>query len=316
MKRSLSHVVMFTVALLLAAVPLAGCSSDAGTKTAASSQTTSSTAVPAAPRFDAASALKDITGLAKIGVRAPGTPQETQGAEFIVARLRTLGYQPEVRQFTLPDGTTSRNVVARVKGTSSQVIVLGAHMDSLAPSPGADDNASGCAVLLETARAIVGRKLYASVDFVFFGAAEMTGADTTHVLAGSAAYATALTSAQVASTAAMIDVDRVGYGAKFSAGTMGVGPENLADLLVERSQAAGIDLQYLRDPKPGHSDEAAFEKLGVPVAWLSWRTDPAVRTVSDTASRIGKAKVAAAGRVVLDFLVSADGPMLEMLRSP
>jgi Zn-dependent M28 family amino/carboxypeptidase len=49
-------------------------------------------------------------------------------------------------------GRTYRNVVAERKGTRQQVVVIGAHYDTAPGTPGADDNASGVAALLELAR--------------------------------------------------------------------------------------------------------------------------------------------------------------------
>lgn len=65
-----------------------------------------------------------------------------------------------------------RNVVALPKRRRSPIVLLGAHYDSVPGSPGADDNASGVAVLLECARALAAACPGAPVGFVAFNAEE------------------------------------------------------------------------------------------------------------------------------------------------
>lgn len=60
------------------------------------------------------------------------------------------------------------NVVAIKKGVSSKTIVIGAHYDSVIGSPGADDNATGVAVLLELARLLKNLDLHYTIKFVAF----------------------------------------------------------------------------------------------------------------------------------------------------
>ena len=271
---------------------------------------------PLAPaRFDGVAALKHVAALARIGVRRSGTTNEREGADYIVARLRSMGYEPQVRTFKLPNGRTSRNVVARASGESTRVIVLGAHMDSKSPSPGANDNASGCAALIEIARKVTGRPLYASVEFVFFGAEEMIDRNPDHHHYGSRRYVKLLSAARRKAVSAMISVDMIGSGATFVSRTMGIGPKTLSNLLARRAKSAGFKLGYLRDPsKVGYSDHEPFERIGIPVSWLEWRNDPYYHTTRDTAKRVSRTKVARAGQLVLDFVLDADESMLARLR--
>jgi Iap family predicted aminopeptidase len=67
-----------------------------------------------------------------------------------------------------------RNVLARVEGRSDEVVVVGAHFDSAWRSPGAVDNASGVAVLVEVARRLAaGARPERSVLFAAFGSEEL-----------------------------------------------------------------------------------------------------------------------------------------------
>ena len=272
--------------------------------------------VPVGPaKFDGARAVKDIGALAKIGVRKSGTANERRGADLIVRRLRSMGYEPEVHTFKLPNGSTSRYVVARASGESTRVIVLGAHMDSKKPSPGANDNASGCAALLEIARNVVGRTHYATIEFVFFGAEEAVDKNPDHHHCGSRRYVKTLSASQRKAIAGMISMDMIGVGSRLVTRTMGIGPKTLSNVLSARAKSSGFTLPYLRDPsKIGYSDHEPFERIGIPVSWLEWRNDPNYHTVRDTANRVSAAKVARAGKLVLGFVLTADEATLARLR--
>ena len=71
-------------------------------------------------------------------------------AAYISQRFGTLGYAVEEQTWTY-EGKTYRNVVASRGAATLPHVVVGAHYDSWHPRPGADDNASGVAALLELA---------------------------------------------------------------------------------------------------------------------------------------------------------------------
>ncbi len=71
----------------------------------------------------------------------------------------------------------SQNVVAELPGAGPNRLIVWAHYDTAAGSPGAGDNASGTALLLELARELAGRELPATVQFVATGAEEFGGED-------------------------------------------------------------------------------------------------------------------------------------------
>jgi Zn-dependent M28 family amino/carboxypeptidase len=116
----------------------------------------------------------------------PGTLDKT--AAYIDTKFREAGYAPSSQEFTLrrtPLLTKWRstmrfeerpflfkNGMAHLPGTTDENIVVGAHYDTASGTPGADDNASGIAVLLETARALRGVLQYApakkGITFVAF----------------------------------------------------------------------------------------------------------------------------------------------------
>lgn len=78
-----------------------------------------------------------------------------EAARWIAAEMRATGLRVELQDYQI-DGETYRNVIAFQPGTAPHrdAIVIGAHYDTYGPLPGADDNASGVAVLLELVRTL------------------------------------------------------------------------------------------------------------------------------------------------------------------
>ena len=76
-----------------------------------------------------------------------------RSALYIAGQFRQAGWESSSQPFTV-DGRTYRNIVARSGEPDRERIVIGAHYDVCGPQPGADDNASGVAGLLELARLV------------------------------------------------------------------------------------------------------------------------------------------------------------------
>ena len=101
-----------------------------------------------------------------LGDRSVYRPQALKAAEDYVRRnFEAMGYTPE-RQSFIYQRQEVANIIAGRRETSGYYI-LGAHFDTVAGTPGADDNASGVAVLLETAR--LASSLSPPLPWVFVG---------------------------------------------------------------------------------------------------------------------------------------------------
>jgi Zn-dependent M28 family amino/carboxypeptidase len=114
---------------------------------------------------------RDITILATdIGERHTRAPKPYRLAEdFCASALRHAGYEVARYPFQA-DGMECRNLEATLFGTKhpEQIILLGAHYDSVWNCPAANDNASGIAGTLAIARRLAGRPLPRTVRFVCF----------------------------------------------------------------------------------------------------------------------------------------------------
>lgn len=267
-----------------------------------------------APRFDQSRALGHVAAIADIGVRRAGSTAEREALDYVARELASYGYVVGRQAVAIPGGT-SGNVLAERKGDSSEVIVLGAHIDSKYPSPGANDNASGVGTMLELARVLSQAPLKPTVRFIAFGAEEISGATPDDHHFGSRGYVSALPSSELARIAGMVSIDMVGYGSVFNVRSMGVGSPSVVYSLQGRASYSGIDMPYLRDAgRWGWSDHEPFERSGVPSAWLEWREDPVYHTSADVASHVNITRLDATGDVLRSWLLSMSAAQLSALR--
>jgi hypothetical protein len=97
-------------------------------------------------------------------------PGNAKAIDYIAARLREWGYEPELQWFEPRPGVRTANIIATLRGTVNPelVYVVSSHFDSVEPGPGADDNTSGSAALLEAARVLAKRPQAATIEFAWF----------------------------------------------------------------------------------------------------------------------------------------------------
>jgi Zn-dependent M28 family amino/carboxypeptidase len=139
------------------------------------------------------------------GERSPFSGQRHLAAveSFIEKELVGCGLSVESDYFSYRGGKF-RNIIGHVGSQrGAPLIILGAHFDSVQGTPGADDNASGVAVLLEAARHISRAKPRSQIVFCAFNLEELN-------MIGSAHYAKRLKIAG-AKVDAMISLEMVGY---------------------------------------------------------------------------------------------------------
>jgi hypothetical protein len=130
-------------------------------------------------------------------------------AHYIGDRFRDYGYQVHRQSFEV-EGRTMKNLEAVLAGTSlgAEIVVVGAHYDTVPGSPGADDNASGVAAVLEIARRLASVNLARTVRFVAFVNEESPFFQSD--LMGSRIYARQARS-RAERIVAMISVESVGF---------------------------------------------------------------------------------------------------------
>ncbi|HEY2981499.1 MAG TPA: M28 family peptidase [Anaerolineales bacterium] len=165
--------------------------------------------------FDGARALGDVFTQVSFGPRIAGTPGHAQFLDWARSELETAGWQVEIQESRQLDRRV-QNIVAKRNDQPPQII-LGAHYDTrmladqdpdpakrAEPVPGANDGASGVAVLLELARTLPDRAPI--IWLVFFDAEDNGGIQGLDWILGSRAFV----QDNVISPQAVVIVDMVG----------------------------------------------------------------------------------------------------------
>jgi Peptidase family M28 len=130
-------------------------------------------------------------------------------AQYIDKAFSALGYPVQSQEFEAR-GKAVRNIEVALPGTSNprQTVVVGAHYDSVYGSPGANDNGSGVAALLELARLLKGRQPHRTIRLVAFVNEEAPFAYTAAM--GSRVYARRAR-ARDEGIVAMLSLETIGY---------------------------------------------------------------------------------------------------------
>lgn len=262
-------------------------------------------------RFSRTKAMKHVWRLSnRIGVRVRGTEGERRGARYVKSRFESLGYQVKVQKFSV-DGRTSRNVVASWPGAISHPFVIGGHMDTVARSPGANDNASGTAIVIEMARLLRGREKAKLFKFVAFGSEEYGSNGRHHI--GSEVFVNRLGRTGRERSPGMVSVDMVADGRPLIVGNSGMAGDVVADELLEQVKAAGIKVRY--ETSCDCSDNGPFERAGIPASYM-WSGDEAdYHSPSDTVWNMESKDLHRSGRAVRAFALSLDERDLRRFRA-
>lgn len=234
-------------------------------------------------------------GAVGVLVVSQATPSQPTGAP---AGLFTAGYY---RELTLPVGiidatadaalrrtsapvalvldnqpvlTTSRNIIAQTRtGDPRNVVVVGAHLDSVRSGPGINDNGSGVAAVLETALQLGSSPQTANaVRFAFWGAEEIG-------LEGSRSYLRSLDDGQLDDIALYLNFDMIGspnagYFTDDGDESAQTAPRPVPDgsAGIERTLAARLNTAGVRPadmPLSRTTDYAPFVVAGIPVGGVT-----------------------------------------------
>lgn len=257
--------------------------------------------------------------------RGSGSQDELRAAEYLQERFLAYGLQEppggaiqSFQAFSHRDGTTlnSRNVLGVVEGSGSLVdewVVVGAHFDhigfrdlpseDLGPNNGADDNASGTALVLEMARLFrgyvdsggMGGRDRRSVLFAAFGGEE-------HGLLGSCHYVHGAPVGPVSSTAAMMNFDMVGRLRENTLFVSGGETSSTWAPLMYNSNELGLNLAISESSCTGCTDHVCFWQAGIPFVGFFTGRHPEYHTPEDDVALVDFPGVVRIGGVALRAL--------------
>lgn len=256
-----------------------------------------------APQFDGANALAVATHLAgDIGDRAAGTTGEEVAVAWLAEQFTDLGYEVELQAFQIVRNAvpyTATNVIATKPGIAGyDTITVGAHLDTvlrtpdgLYGGPGANDNASGTAILLESARLLSTESLSTTVKFIAFSAEEIG-------LTGSFYYVTHMRPIDRVRAMGMINIDCAGLG-----DLLGLHVFREQDLAF--AEGLGIDADVISRAEFMFSDHIPFAVFGVPSVLVNHRPatghacGPDYHRPGDTPDKLELSALARAGAAVV-----------------
>ena len=224
----------------------------------------------------------------------------TQAIGLTNAALVPGGLTFHVATSTDSETRTTWNVIAETaSGDPNRVVVVGAHLDSVLPGPGINDNGSGSAAILEIAEVFAAQNRTArnKLRFMWYGAEEFN-------LLGSQFYVNSLSQAERDKIMAMVNFDMVGspnfvrfvYDGDNSAFPVGPGAAEgppgsayLETLFVDYFNAVGL----ADDPTPfsGRSDYGPFIAVGIPAGGLFTGAE-GIKTAAQAATYGGTAGIA------------------------
>jgi hypothetical protein len=263
--------------------------------------------------FSGEEALRHVEAQMAFGSRPTGSDASRQTAAYILQTLEDYGWETETRPFVY-QGVEGQNLVGRAGLRSGPVYIFGAHYDTRrqadqdpmtpsAPVPGANDGASGVAVLLELARVIDREALDGEVWLVFFDAEDNGRLDGWEYAAGSRIFVQGL---EVVPEYAVI-VDMVGDT------NQDIYLEGNSDPVLRAhlwAIAAGLGYGSSIIAQPRHSlldDHMPFLEAGIPAVDIIDFDYPSWHTTQDTLDKVSAQSLERVGRTLEQFLSGGGG---------
>lgn len=229
-------------------------------------------AAPDIPLTNVKAHLSQLQSIATAngGNRAHGRPGYRASLDYVKAKLDAAGYQTSIQSFSR-NGATGYNLIADWPGgDTSDILMTGAHLDSVTAGPGINDNGSGTAAILETALAVARANHQPSrhLRFAWWGAEELG-------LVGSTYYVNNLPASERSKITGYLNFDMVGspnpgYFAYDGDGSSGSGgPAGSAQIeQVLRAYFATINVPVQDTAFDGRSDYGPFIRVGIPAGGL------------------------------------------------
>jgi glutaminyl-peptide cyclotransferase len=269
--------------------------------------------------FNGERALRDIEMQLSFGQRTPGSDAHRRTGDWIRSELEAAGWQVW-EQTGEVNGHAIRNLAAsRVQGAGSPLYILGAHYDSRffadrddnqaardLPVPGANDGASGVAVLLELARSLPD-DLTGNVWLEFFDAEDQGDLAGWDWILGSRYMAANMDKDLVYHVEGVVIVDMVGDK------DLGIYRERNSDpgltgAIWEAAAAHGYDQQFQASVKHQMLDDhLPFLERGIPAVLIIDFDYPWWHTTGDTLDKVSAGSLDAVGTTLYHWLVDAMG---------
>lgn len=244
-------------------------------------------------KIDRANFNSSLTKLASFPTRHSTSTAFIEAATWAQTQLKNMGYTTRLQTVTVNGGKT-RNIIAEKLGGSSgarQVVIVTAHLDSInlaggpaASAPGADDNGSGSAGVLEIARVLQGKTAKNDLRLILFGGEEQGLFGSKHYIAG-------ISKAEKKRIRAVVNMDMIGVSNSSTRSVLIEGALISKTVISGLSKAAATYTQLKVETSltPFASDHVPFINAEVPAVLTIEGADSAndnIHSASDTLDKI------------------------------
>ena len=239
--------------------------------------------------------------LALAGPRPAAGAAERTAQARVAAVFRGAGLAVTHDRFAVPGHGRSRNVIGVVERPRRCLWILMAHADTVPPSPGAEDNASGVGALVALAPTAAALAPRCDVWLVATGAEERIYTGQPDHL-GASALVRRVRARRAGDLRWALSLDEVGRG---RAMTLRSPARRRFERRVEAAAAGtGLRVGWLADGGPGNSDHREFGLAGFTAAKLGVPDNPLRHTAADVASRLQEGTFPRVQRLLVALLQS------------
>jgi Zn-dependent M28 family amino/carboxypeptidase len=257
--------------------------------------------------------------------RMTGKKGNREAAAWIKARFDSFGLKTEYQSFPVYSGTnpgpkneageaSSNNVIATLPGKTERKIVVTSHLDHVGYGPrmaldktiavhnGADDNASGCAGVLEVAEAMSKMEQPKhTIIFICFSGEEMG-------LVGSKHYVSHLSKDDVSKIDLAVNFDMIGrMNEKKTVQAIGARKNQvMSNFLMQLEKKYAVNMGITTGDGDDNSDHAPFRHAGVPICFFFTGLHNDYHRVSDDADKINYNGLVVVARMGLELVLESD----------
>lgn len=260
--------------------------------------------------FDGQRALKDVAYQLNLGPRTPGSDGHQQTVDWISAELKINGWAVDIQTGNI-QGHPYQNIIGK-RGSSDSAIILGAHYDTrlvadqdpdpakrTLPVPGANDGASGVAVLIELARTLPSNTS-SNVWLVFFDIEDQGDIPGWDWILGSQAFADSITTPPQA----VVVVDMIG-DANLNIYKEKTSNADLVKQIWDTAAEAGYSGQFIAQEKYSMLDDhTPFLQRGYAAADLIDFDYPYWHTTADTLDKVSAESLKVVGDTLSNWVQS------------
>ncbi len=237
---------------------------------------------------DSGNFLGSLTATAPI----PVVSISQSDGQALVQQLKSGPIDADVLVGGFGNAAKGHNVIAKPPGKDCETITAG-HLDSVTVGPGANDNGSGTATVIEVAGVMARAGRMDNNCFILFGGEELG-------LLGSRAYLANLPAADKQRLKFMLDLDMVGYGDQ---SWYLIGDGRLQNAALQFTPALSMNaIKATLASTGGTSDNETFTNAGIPALFIYRADDPQWHRPGDVAGRVRPDLMEQAARLTIELL--------------